>query len=191
MTSKLIVQLLIFAWFLMPELALTEASLDVEALKHICQRELCRPPLTIRLRDKNGRMFESSFDVENPIVRKGWISIFPGETVFVEAERKGMRLVNLRAVKAVRDPSKTLEFKFWQDKGKADMFLKINNPFSKTVKYHAVMMLLDSDKLYKTSSCPVVAGKTVFERWPHAIFELLLFDFQLLETDAGRLVCEF
>lgn len=179
------------AWLLSSDLVLAKTKARSQTSERICEHTLCRPPQTIRLIRDDGSAFESSFDVENPIVHKGWVSIFPGETLFVEADRDENRLVNLRAVKQVRDPSRTLEFKFWQDKGKPDMFLKVNNPFPKTVKYHAVMMLLESDKLYKTSSCPVVAGKIAYERWPHAIFELLLFDFRLVGDDASKSRCEF
>lgn len=179
------------AWFMSPDLVLAKTKARSQMPESICEHTLCRPPQTIRLMRDDGSVFESSFDVENPIVHKGWVSIFPGETLFVEADRDENRLVNLRAVKQMRDPDRTLELRFWQDKGKPDMFLKVNNPFSKAMKYHAVMMLLDSDKLYKTSSCPVLAGKIAFERWPHAIFELLLFDFRLIEDDASKSACEF
>jgi hypothetical protein len=177
------------AWVFSPGLVLAKTKARSQTLERICEHTLCRQPQTIRLIRDDGSVFESSFDVENPIVRKGWVSIFPGETLFVEADRDENRLVNLRAVKQVRDPDRTLEFRFWQDK--PDMFLKVNNPFPKTVKYHAVMMLLDGDKLYKTSSCPVLAGNTAFERWPHAVFELLLFDFRLVVDDKNKSRCEF
>lgn len=179
------------AWLLSPGLVLAKAKARSQAPERVCEHTLCRPPKTIRLLKDDGSVFESSFDVENPIVHKGWVSIFPGETLFVEADRDENRLVNLRAVKRVRDPDRTLELKFWQDKGKPDMFLKVNNPFPKTMKYHAVMMLLDSDKLYKTSSCPVLAGKIAIESWPHAVFELLLFDFRLVKDDTRKSPCEF
>jgi hypothetical protein len=179
------------AWFLSPALVLAKTKVRSQTPEPICEHTLCRPPQTIRLMKDDGSVFESSFDVENPIVHKGWVSIFPGETLFVEADRDDDRLVNLRAVKEMRDPHRTLELRFWQEKGKPDMFLKVNNPFSRTMKYHAVMMLLDSDKLYKTSSCPVLAGKIAFERWPHAVFELLLFDFRLVGDGASESRCEF
>ena len=178
-------------WLARPELALAKTSTRSQATEHVCQHTLCRSPQTIRLIRDDGGVFESTLDVENPIVNKGWISIFPGETLFVEADSDENRLVNLRAVTQVEDPARTLEFKFWQDEGKPDMFLKVKNPFPKTVKYHAVMMLLDSDKLYKTSSCPVSARKMAFEHWQHAIFELLLFDFRLIGDDVNSSRCEF
>ncbi|NIO38738.1 MAG: hypothetical protein GTO41_00175 [Burkholderiales bacterium] len=174
-----------------PGLVLAKTKARSQTPESICEHTLCRPPQTIRLVMDDGRVFESSFAVENPIVHKGWVSIFPGETLLVEADRDGNRLVNLRAVKQMRDPDRTLELKFWQDKGKPDMSLKVNNPFPKAMKYHAVMVLPESDKLYKTSSCPVSAGKIALERWPHAVFELLLFDFRLVEDDASKSRCKF
>ncbi|MDX1487146.1 MAG: hypothetical protein R3268_03020 [Acidiferrobacterales bacterium] len=181
----------ITAWLFNTDSVLAKPKVRSQTPEPLCEHTLCRPPQTIRLMKSDGSVFESSFDVENPIVHKGWISIFPGETLFVEVDRDKNRLVNLRAVKQMRDPNRTLELRFWQEKGKPDMFLKVNNPFPKPMKYHAVMVLLDSDKLYKTSSCPVLAGKIAFERWPHAVFELLLFDFHLVEDGASKSVCEF
>ena len=70
--------------------------------------------------------------------------------------------------------------------------LVVTNPFDKRVKYHAGMMLPTGDKLLKTSSCPVLGGgRMAFESWPNAIFQLVLFDFRLLDEGGQQMACEF
>jgi hypothetical protein len=43
------------------------------------------------------------------------------------------------------------------------------------------MMRLSSERLEKTSSCPVVPGGALFETWPYPIFQVLLANARLLE----------
>ena len=70
------------------------------------------------------------------------------------------------------------------------MLLKVHNPFDRAIKYHAVMMLTESDKMYKTSSCPVIAKGKSFESWSHEIFQLMLFEFKF-HTKKESMKCEF
>lgn len=150
-----------------------------EELRKLCETILCREPGVVRLTLDSGKPFETNFDLPVPITQHGWISIFPGETIYVEAQAHGDRLTNFRAVKANDHPEKTLTFEFSQKVGPPNMMmLVVTNPFKKSLKYHASMMLPTSDKLHKISSCPVLGdGRMAFESWPNAIFQLVLFDF--------------
>jgi len=140
----------------------------------------------------NGKPFETTFESPLPIVQNGWVSVFPGETVFVEAEVSGDHLVNLRAVKNKEHPEKTLTFEFSQEAGSPSMMLIVTNPFERTLKYHAGMVLPANDNLLKTTTCPVIGGgRMAFESWPNAILQLKLFDFRLLDGGATQSVCEF
>jgi hypothetical protein len=166
-----------------------QQAANPEELRKLCETILCRKPGVVRLTLDNGKPFETTFDAPVPIVQNERVSILPGETVFVEAEVSGDRLVNLRAVAAIEHPEKTLTFEFSQ--GAFGMQLVVTNPFEKHVKYHAGMMLPSSEKLLKTSSCPVIGGGgSAFESWPNAIFQLVLFDFRLLDRTA-TMSCEF
>lgn len=49
------------------------------------------------------------------------------------------------------------------------------------------MQLIDSDKLFKTSSCPVMPEKSVYESWPHPIFQLAITNFHWV--DESNLDC--
>ncbi len=51
------------------------------------------------------------------------------------------------------------------------MMLLVKNPLDKTIKYH-LNMIDDKGKSFQTSSCPVRAGLSVFESWPHYIPEI-------------------
>lgn len=167
--------------------AIAQEPGDAEQLRKICKAILCREPGSVRLTLDNGETFETTFAVPLPIVQNEWVSIYPGETVFVEADVSGERLVNLKAVETNRHPEKTLEFKFTQESANSSMMLTVKNPFHKFVKYHAAMMLPSADRLLKTSSCPVLGdGRIAFEAWPHAIFQLALFDFRLLDERDHR-----
>ncbi|HKP26261.1 MAG TPA: hypothetical protein VJV39_20505 [Dongiaceae bacterium] len=59
------------------------------------------------------------------------------------------------------------------------MMLTVANNLSKTVKYDATMKAPD-DRMVYTSSCPVDAGLSNFESWPHPVkfLELSNFRFQ-------------
>lgn len=161
-----------------------------DELDELCKKQLCRKPFTVSLTKKDGTQFEMAFDRALPIISNEWITIYPGEKLFIEADRLGQKLGNFRAVENNSHPNKTLIIKLTQDDGKADMYLKVRNPFDKIIKYHAVLMTTESDQMYKTSSCPVIPKGENFEHWPHEIFQLLLFDFKFLSEKASG-ECKF
>jgi hypothetical protein len=165
---------------------------SAEDLRKLCETVLCRKPSLIRLTLDSGKPFEQKLDSPQPIVRNGWVSIFAGETIFVEAEVHGDQLINIRAVETDDHPEKTLTLKFSQDVGSPSMTLIVRNPFERSVKYHAGMMLPADNKVLRTSSCPVVGnGGSAFESWPNAILQLVLFDFRLLGEGTKQSACEF
>lgn len=169
----------------------TRQPANADEVIAFCKTVLCRDPGTVRLTDDQGKPFETTFELPVPIVQNDWVSIFPGEIIYVEAETGAGRLVKLKAVAANDHPGRTLEFRMWQEAGSPGTFLSVRNPFPKTIKYHAAMMLPASDRLRKTTSCPVLSdGRMAFEMWPHAIFQLVLSDFRVIE-DTQRLPCDY
>lgn len=163
---------------------------DFDAL---CQTVECRGPTTVVLVKEDGTRFEWSKLRVYPVVQNdNWVTIFPGETLLLEADVSGDRLVNLRSVKENKNPERTLVFDFKQGfTGKTDMLLTVKNPFPRTVKYRLGMQLLDKDGLLKTSSCPVIAGGSAFEMWPHPIFQLVVLEFNLLPGNPTTATCEW
>lgn len=164
-------------------------GMGLEDEARMCAAVGCRRNVTIRLQREDGGVFHRRYPVFPPPVQEGSIMILPGETLFVEAEVQGDRLVGLRAVERVTAPEKTLVARFEQLEDGA-MLLSLQNPFRRHLKFHMAFMPLDQDRMFKTSSCPVVPGGSAFEHWPFPIFQLLLFQPRLLEQDAAG-VCEF
>jgi hypothetical protein len=157
---------------------------SVEAL---CRTVLCRPVSVIRLRMKDGKNFESVLPQATPIVSGGMVTILPGETVMVEAKLVNGSLVELTAVSKILHPERTLTFQLKQEPKLADglgMVLTVRSPFPGATKYRLGMMLPSGDRILKTSSCPIDAGKPVFESWPHPIFQLVATGFRVVKADS-------
>jgi hypothetical protein len=161
-------------------------------LGEICATLLCRQPGPFRMTKDDGTTFDMRIRKAGPFVHEGRVSVLANETVYVEAEMRDGQLVELTAVPSVRQPEKTLVFALSQEPGRPEMMLQVTNPFPQPVKYHAVMMVPDRDGLLQTSTCPVIGGgRAAFEMWSHAVFQLLLFDFRLLDPNAGAMACEY
>jgi hypothetical protein len=154
----------------------TEARKELEAL---CQKVLCRQPTTVRVQLRDGKVLEVPFRLATPIVLlNGWVSVLPGEEVHVAFDVEGGELRNPRAVKK-GEAKNTLSFRFSQD-DKGDTLLVIDSTLEQAVKYDLGMMLPDSERVRKTSSCPVLGGKSSYEHWPHPIFQFVAARFRLL-----------
>ena len=44
--------------------------------------------------------------------------------------------------------------------------------------------------MFKTSTCPVLAGQGGYEMWPHRIGQLALTDFRLIAGDSQEMLCD-
>ena len=171
--------------------AVAELPTDVspeEELRRVCQTALCRSPFPIRLKLPNGEQFESTFSSPLPILAGDLITVFPGETINVEARVKDNRLVDLTAVSNVREPDRTLVFSLKQEPTIGDgagMILKVESPFTGVLKYRLGMMLPSGDNLLKTSSWPLHEGIPVIEHWPYPIFQIVATDFELVDPESS------
>ena len=149
-------------------------------LTELCKQVFCRAP-SVRLRVDAERVFEQRIDTAVPVLLpNGWVSIYPGETIYLEVQLEGDKLGLLRAVPKVEKPQTTLVLTFEQLADKTDMMLKVTNPLPVDVRFSIGFMDLESDRIRATSSCPVYAGKALFEHWPHPIFQLILAKPQVL-----------
>ena len=126
-----------------------------------------------------------------PVVNEGLVAIYPGTTLYVAGDIADGRLVNMRAIDEPQEPSRVLKLHMWQKEGKPDTFLQVTNYFREDIKFRAGMMLPSGDDVYATSSCLVLSnGRHVFEHWPHAIFQLLLDEFHVVDTSSDKAVCK-
>jgi hypothetical protein len=156
-------------------------------IEALCKTVLCRPPSPIRLRLKDGKVFESVFPQAVPIVSGEMVTILPEETVMVEAKLENGFLVELMAVSKIVHPERTLVFNLKQESSIGDgigMILTVKSPFPGALKYRLGMMLPSSDRILKTSSCPVDGGGSNLESWPHPIFQLVATGFHIVKADS-------
>lgn len=147
-------------------------------------------PIAISLRMPDGSIFSETLPAPNPLVQYDHVYLFPGQTLYIEADVKDDMLVNLRMVPANVHPQKTLVFKFEQreTKGQYGMSLSIHDPFMHWLKYHAVVVDTDTapDTFKQSSTCPVVPGGDATENWIAPIFQVVLSDFRFLAQDDAK-----
>lgn len=150
---------------------------------------VCRKDVHIVLHRAKGRVYERSIPLAPPVLQADFMTIFPGETLHVEARAEGDRLVLEKVVERPVNPDRTLTFVFEQEEDGVGMQLDVRNPFPRAVKYDAAMMLLDDPqdgRLHPTSSCPVMPRIAALELWPDAIFQLVLKDFRFTTDGSCR-----
>jgi hypothetical protein len=154
---------------------------DIE--REMCEHTVCQRNLHVVLKQKDGKTYDQTFAVFPGVVQEMGITVVAGQTVHVEADVAGDRLVKLKAVDAIAHPDKTITATLTQDQNGGTM-LSLTNPFARPLKFDMGMMPLDADSLFKTSSCPVIAGGGSFEMWPYPIFQLVLANARLLDAGA-------
>lgn len=158
----------------------TPAQKQAELEQRMCAETECQRGLRIILKQKDGKTYDQTFAVFPAIVQGIGVTVAAGQTIHVEAGIDGDRLVDYRAVERVTNPKATITATFEQMED-GGMMLSLHNPFDKALKFNMGIMPLDAEDLYKTSSCPVVAGGSSYELWPYPIFQLVLGNGRLLE----------
>ena len=160
-------------------------------LLELCAQVRCYPPGPLRINLDDGSVAEFQSRHPLPVVNEGLVAIYPGTTLYVAGDIADGRLVNMRAIDEPQEPSRVLKLHMWQKEGKPDTFLQVTNYFREDIKFRAGMMLPSGDDVYATSSCLVLSnGRHVFEHWPHAIFQLLLDEFHVVDTSSDKAVCK-
>ncbi len=184
--SCMIFSQLVFADDGKPESAKPE--LEQEKLdREICENTKCQKNVRIKLTEKNGKTYDRTFKVLPGVIQDFGITVYAGQTVFIEAEVKDGKLVDLKAVDSIVKTENTITIKFEQIE-KGGMMLSIQSPFKETIKFNMGIMPMDTDRLLKTSSCPVMRGS--YEMWQEPIFQIVLANPRILE-DSDSSVCAF
>ena len=163
------------------------ARQNASEVADMCANTRCQRNVRVTLTDKSGATFDRTFETFPAVVQPLGIVVLAGQTVYIEADVVDGKLTNLVAVGRVRDPGKTITATFEQADGK-DMLLTVMNPFPKNLKFNMGLMLLDQERLVKTSSCPIGPGLKSFEHWPYPIFQVVLARGHLLAEDS-KLAC--
>ena len=115
------------------------------------------------------------------------LSIFAGEQVYVEVAVQNNMILGIKRVSNIIDPNSTMIFNFMKGDSGNNMTLSVKNPLSNSVKYH-IDMVDYQGRLHKTSSCPVLAGLSVYEFWPHPIPEIRITNFHFT-SEEEKAVC--
>lgn len=165
----------------------TRSEANNVPIEQVCAHAQCVTDVHVRLKDKDGNSFERTFD-RMPVIQPAGVSVYAGQTVRFEADDSNGELVNLRLVESGGDPARTIESRLEQTP-EGSMILVTKNPFPRPLRIRMGMMPLDSDRLLKTSSCPVIANGQGFELWPYPIFQVFLADLSLL-PDSSAMRCE-
>ena len=170
--------------------ALDNAPDAKKAREELCQRVLCRQPSTVKVLLKDKRILEVPFQDVSPIVLpNGWVTILPGEEIHIAFDLDGDTVRNPHAIPKATEAKNTLSFRLSQDPSSADSLLVVNSTFEHALKFDLGMMLPDNERILKTSSCPVMGGKSLYERWPHPIFQIVAARFRVLPPGSS-LKCE-
>jgi hypothetical protein len=163
-----------------------------EEFKKVCEQMPCRKNVKISLKTQKG-MFNFRAALFPPVVQETFITLIPGENLFVEATVQEDHLINLAVVKQVANPGRTISFEFHQTDELGDgthMVLMVKNPFEKHLRYRLGMMLPDGDTVYATTSCPVGPKIMIMEHWPHPIFQLIFTEMRLVDETNDDLACK-
>ena len=147
--------------------------------EEICSFAQCDYNVRVVLKEENGEVFDKTFDAL-PIVRQHVVFVYGGMTVYIEANVKDGKLVDLKLVDAVESPRNTITATLLQDE-KGAMTLLTRNPFDQPLRIRMGIMPLSHGQLVKTSSCPVVPHGSAFEMWPYPIFQIVFADMRLLQ----------
>ncbi len=163
-----------------------------ESLADLCAKQLCRAT-KFQLEQDDGSIVTFEREAPVPIVFDEWVTVVPGDTVYIVGEIADDKLINLEAVANPKEgvPTITISFSQHLDGENRMMVLMVKNPFDRPLKYHAGMQVIDNEGLLKTTTCAVRPGLTTGESWPHPIVELQLFDFRFLDQGLEQRVCEF
>ncbi len=155
----------------------------------LCPNGDCREDVHIRLTQKDGTLFEQKSDYLYPVIQQMGITILAGEEFSIAGDFVNDTLTNIRVVDDTTKTEPVLSFRFVQ-KNHDSMLLVVKSHYSKDIKYHLAMMPLEKESLYKTSSCPVRAGLSVYESWPYPIYQLMIPKiFILADEHSGK--CEY
>ncbi|MCP4676250.1 MAG: hypothetical protein GY854_12220 [Deltaproteobacteria bacterium] len=164
---------------------------EKEFIKH-CETANCRRNVRITLRQKDGSLFTYTNPLFPPIVQPGFITLLAGEKVYLEAAADENGPVNFKVVEKIENPEKTITFRLNQNPNMGDgtgMILHVKNPFKRAIRYRLGMMVLESDNVYATSSCPVRAGISVMEMWQHPIFQLIFAEMRFIDEGKDDFSC--
>jgi hypothetical protein len=155
----------------------------------MCKYTVCQRNLHVTLKKKDGSIYDQTFALFPGAAQSLGIAIVAGQTLHVEVDVDGDTLTGFRVVDVASHPDKTLFVKLEQSED-GSMLLMVTNPFKRPLKFSMGIMPLDKPDLFKTSSCPVVAGGSSFESWPEPVFQVVLAKAHFVEAKGNEMKCD-
>lgn len=128
------------------------------------------------------RYYSAEIPKSSYVLPNNTVQLFPGETLYIEADVENDFLVNLKCVSANKNPEKTLVISFFQvseEKKHECMMLSVFNPFDRELEYSAIIGLLLYGKSVETDVWDIAAGTTGYETWPDLINTIALDNWKL------------
>lgn len=157
---------------------------DIKArasLETFCETQSCRKNQQVKFRTESGEI-NQLMALYWPVVQGQDISVLPGEELLLEIYQENGRLT-FKQVMVTEKPEITLRLSLKQQDDSLGMMLSVYNPLDKVLKFN-IQMIDFLGRPHKTSSCPVLPGRSSYESWPHPIPELLLTAPVLLDKSA-------
>lgn len=170
-----------------------DMSEDAAEFIEYCKTAACRQNTHFRVKLEDASYYEYNGELDPPVIQSGLITLYPGESIHVEAEIAGDALVNLNLVQEIANPDRTITFKFWQEPSTSKgtgMMLSVHNPFDRYLRYELGIMKFDSTEVQYSSSCPVLPGRFAYEHWPYPLFQLAMTNLRLVDIDNEQISCE-
>jgi len=156
-----------------------------------CQAVACRQNSVVQVRLPDGRIQEERSTIYRPAIVRNSVSILLGEEVRAVPEFDDDQLQGWRAAER-RESARTpvLTFKLAQETGgDLAVSLVISNSGREPVKLRLSIRTAGSASAEYTSSCPVLAGGTVYEYWTQPVVEVVVRE-ATVPTDESALMCD-
>lgn len=170
--------------------AQTEAPRTLPELESYCERAPCRKDMAVRVRLTDGRIQEESAPLYRPAVTRNSVSVLLGEEIRAVPEFDDETFLGWREAEQ-RESRRNivLTFKVTQMDSDASISAAISNNGEDPVKLRLYVRTAGAPEGEYTSSCPVVAGGTVYEYWSRPIVEVIVREASLLTEDSA-LMCD-
>jgi hypothetical protein len=125
--------------------------------------------------------------IEIPEIKRfdgGVLEIFPGDTVHLEFEEEGGKLVRPKVVAEVKDPKRTISFAMTQDPSMTMLTRK--TAIQQTVAMDCENRGLGSEEFSPTNLNPTEKGLSAFDSWPSSVWVLRLSNIEVTSKPAAE-----
>ena len=180
---------LVVAWAAAPVAAQEAPSLEPWELRELCDRGQCRSEVLTRIRLANGQVQEERITEHRPAILSHSVSLMLGENFQAVADFDDGVFRRWRAPERRESSRNTvLDLKLEQTDSDGSISLEVRNNGREPVKLNLFIRTAGSTQAEYTSSCPVIAGGSVYEYWSRPIVEVIVGEASLVSDD-GALQC--